>query len=72
MGIKRLNDGSGFEVECFTCGEIQEFQVGSNWDELLSEMYLCGWRFTRTDGDWNHYCPLCVEKYRERNDKTKI
>ena len=67
--IERLLHESGFSVGCDTCSFFDEFEVGNNWEELISEMKDKGWRMKQNEyGEFEHYCPACVEEYIKERD----
>jgi Fe2+ or Zn2+ uptake regulation protein len=51
-----------FTVSCDGCGFDREFDVNDNWDALMREMKAEGWVSKKVNGEWEHYCPDCVEE----------
>jgi len=52
-------DAGTFDVECDGCGDVETFDVGGDWSELMSEMKDVGWTKEKVDDEWEHYCPTC-------------
>lgn len=64
--LEKLPYGSGFALLCDTCSNYEEFEAGNNWKDFIADSKELGWRFKQNKYDeWEHYCPVCVEKYKE-------
>lgn len=57
--IERAN--GGFDVHCDGCSNAEFIDV-EEWGELMTEMEAMGWKSINVDGDWEHRCPVCIEK----------
>ena len=67
--IEKLTDGYGFMLSCDTCSFYQEYEWGSNWHGFIEEAKRDGWRLKKNKySEWEHYCPVCVEKFRGKED----
>lgn len=63
---------TGYDVVCdgHRCSEFLEVEsVDHVWRELMDQMREAGWRSVREGGVWCHFCPDCVEKRDERDQK---
>jgi len=50
-----------YMVICDNCGEGQEFDT---WTDALEYMFEEGWKKKLVNGEWEHYCPECLESDR--------
>lgn len=61
--IKDYNDDS-FDVYCDSpdCDSHENYETEDDWQLLLSEMRLDGWKIKKTKDDWEHYCHKCTQR----------
>lgn len=59
-----------FEVRCDDCPFEEEY-ADNTWQEMLSQIYVDGWRTRREGDDWLHRCPSCVQDAAENAAKAK-
>jgi hypothetical protein len=58
--MEREGAGSGFEMECDTCGET-EFFDRTYFRDFIADAKASGWKITKDDeGNWIHTCPTCA------------
>ena len=53
----------------FSCdGEhcCAEFAAEGVFDEAITALRDKGWVGAKVEGEWNHYCPMCIEKSKGR------
>lgn len=59
MSINKLPYESGFEMCCDGCSYSEEFETGANWKEFIEDAKEAGWKITKHDNEWLHYCEKC-------------
>lgn len=58
-----------YRVECDGCGD-EFFVETEEWKEVLDELKEREWKYRNNAGDWEHYCPDCVQRERSEGKKT--
>lgn len=64
---KPFND---FDMFCDFCSNSENFDTDDDWQEMIQQAKDSGWKIFKNDDEWEHKCPVCVEKEREKyNDE---
>lgn len=53
------------DIECNNCGDTSTFY--GDFATCITEARQEGWKMVKTNFEWKHKCPFCVEK--ESNPK---
>jgi len=66
--IEEDDESGEYLVICDTrnCNHEDDYDTDGNWDELMRQMRLDGWKSKRVDGEWKNYCPECAAKAKEK------
>ena len=69
--IDKLSYETGWQLTCNTCGFVEHFYWGNDWESFIEDAKEIGWRFSKDKNSaWEHYCPRCVEEYRQEMKKA--
>jgi len=53
-----------FDVTCTKCGEVESFDTGGVFADLLKELKANNWKTYKEGEDWCHSCPACFEEWK--------
>jgi hypothetical protein len=56
---KPFND---FDMFCDFCSYSENFDTDDDWQQMIQEAKDAGWKIFKSDDEWRHKCPTCVEE----------
>ena len=65
MSIERCQFSGLFEVSCDLCGDGDDFESGDFYG-CVQDMKDEGWKIRKVGNDWEHICPECNEKIKNK------
>lgn len=53
-------EGLGYNAQCDSCSYDEDIDVDT-FQEAVDEIKAQGWRISKTNEEWTHTCPDCLE-----------